>query len=79
MTIERKPFWDPSYAVPAAEWFNSLEAALTWDEIKTQFIARFTEGKIQYQFRIEAESLKKQLEEDMKSHIHRSKILVDKG
>ena len=28
----------------AAEWFDSLEAALTWDEIKTQFVARFTGG-----------------------------------
>ena len=44
---------------PAAEWFDSLDAALTWNEIKTQFIARFTDGKMQYRFRIEAENLKR--------------------
>ena len=43
---------------PAAEWFDSLEAALKWDEIKTQFISRFTDGKTQYRFRIEAKNLK---------------------
>ena len=63
---------------PAAEWFDSLEAALTWDEIKTQFIARFTDGKMQYRFRIEAENLKRQPDENIKSYIHRIKTPVDK-
>ena len=64
---------------PAAEWFDSLDAGLTWDEIKTQFIARFTDGKMQHRFRIEAENLKRQPDENIKSYIHRIKTLVDKG
>ena len=64
---------------PAAEWFDSLDAALTWDEIKTQFIARFTEGKMQYRIPIEVENLKRQPDENIKSYIHRIKTLVDKG
>ena len=64
---------------PAAEWFDSLDAALTWDEIKTQFIARFSDGKMQYRFRIEAEILKRQPDENIKSYIHRIKALVDRG
>ena len=64
---------------PAAEWFESLDAALTWNEIKAQFIARFTDGKMQYRFRIEAENLKRQSDENIKSYIHRIKTLVDKG
>ena len=64
---------------PAAEWFDSLDAAKKWDEIKTQFIARFTDGKMQYRFRIEAENMKRQPDEDIKSYTHRIKTLVDKG
>ena len=37
---------------PAVEWFESLEAALTWDEIKAQFIARFTDGKCITEFNL---------------------------
>ena len=58
---------------------SSLEAALTRDEIKTQFITRFNDGKMQSRFRIAAESLKRQPDENMKRYIHRSKTLVDKG
>ena len=64
---------------PAAEWFDSLDAALTWDEIKTQFIGRFTDGEMQYRFRIEAENLKRQPDENIKSYIHRIRTLVHKG
>ena len=32
---------------PAAEWFDSVDDALTWDEIKKQFIAWFTDRKMQ--------------------------------
>ena len=58
---------------PAAAWLDSLEAASTWDEIKTQFIARFTVAKMQYRFRIEAENLKRQPDENIKSYVHRIK------
>ena len=75
----RKALFGSVLRGPAAEWFDSLEAALTWDEIKTQFIARFTDGKMQYRFRIEAENLKRQPDENIKSYIHRIKTLVDKG
>ena len=75
----RKALFGSVLRCPAAEWFDSLEAVLTWDEIKTQFIARFTDGKMQYRFRIEAEILKRQPDENIKSYIHRIKTIVDKG
>ena len=56
----RKALFGSVLRGPAGEWFDSLDAALTWDEIKRQFIARFTDGKMQYRFRIEAENLKRQ-------------------
>ena len=64
---------------PAAEWFDSLEAAIAWNEIKTQFIARFPDGKMQYRFRMAAENFKRQPDEKVKSYIQRIKALVDKG
>ena len=75
----RKALFGSVLRGPAAEWFDSIHAALTWDETKTQFIARFTDGKRQYRFRIEAEKLKRQPDENIKSYIHIIKTLVDKG
>ena len=63
---------------PAAECFNSLVTSLTWDKKNTVF-AQFTNGKLQYRFRIVAENLKRQLDENIKSYIHRIKTIVDKG
>ena len=75
----RKALFGSVLRGPAAEWLDSLEAILTWDETKTQFIARFTDGKMQYRFRIETGNLKRQPGENIKSYIHRIKTLVDKG
>ena len=36
----RKDFFGSVLRGPTAEWFDSLEAALTWDKTKTQFFAR---------------------------------------
>ena len=55
---------------PAAEWFDSLDAALKWDELKTRLIAPFTDRKMQHRFGIEAENLKRQPDENIKSYIH---------
>ena len=62
---------------PAAEWFDSVEAAWTGREMKTAFIAGFTDWKMQYQFWIEAETLKRQPDDKIKSYLH-SKKTVDK-
>ena len=75
----RKALFGSVLRGPAAEWFDSLEAELTWDEIKPQFIARFTDGKMQYRLQIEAKSLRRQPDENIKSYIHRIKTSVDKG
>ena len=75
----RKALFGSVLRNPAAEWFCSFEAALTWDKIKTQLIARFTDGEMQYRFRIEPEILKTEPDENIKSYIHRIKTLGDKG
>ena len=74
----RKALFGSVLRALAAECFGSLEAALTWDGRKTQLIDRFTDGKMQYRVRIEAENLKRQPDEIIKTYIHRIKTLVDK-
>ena len=46
----RKTLFGSVLRRPAAEWFVPLEAALTWDELETQFIARLTDGKCSTNF-----------------------------
>ena len=46
----RKALFSSVVRGPAAEWFDVLDAALSWDEIKTQLMARFSDGKKQYRF-----------------------------
>ena len=75
----RKALFGSTLRGPSAEWFDSLEAALPWDEIKTQFIPHFIHGKMKYRFRIQAEILKRQPDENINSYIHRIKTLADKG
>ena len=55
---------------PAAEWFDSLETILARNEIKTQFIARLSDGKMRYQFQIEAKNLRIQPDQNIKSYKH---------
>ena len=75
----RKALFEFILRGPAAECFDSLEAVIAWNEMKTQLIAQFTDGKMQYRFRIEGENLKRQLKGNTKIYIHRIKTLVDKG
>ena len=43
---------------PAKNWFGGLNAAIAWNNLRTPFINRFTDGKDKYLQQIEAESLK---------------------
>ena len=45
---QRKTLFGSVIRGPVAEWFDALEAALAWNEIKTQFIARLTDETMQY-------------------------------
>ena len=64
---------------PAAQWFRGLAANLPWNEIRDQFIDRFTDDKDKYRRRIEAENIKRQPDEFIKSYIHELSTAVDRG
>ena len=48
---------------PAAQWYQGLAAHLPSNEIRDQFIDRFTDDKDKYRRRIEAENIKRQPDE----------------
>ena len=48
---------------PAQDWYDGLAVGKTWDEIKTEFLNRFTDDKDKYLKRIDAENLKRQADE----------------
>ena len=64
---------------PAAQWFETLAPGLAWNEVRNQFITRFTDAKDKYRKRIEVESIKRQPEELIKNYIHRVTKAVEKG
>ena len=75
----RKALFGSVLRGPAQDWFAGLDAAFTWAQIRTAFIARFTDGKDKYLQQIEAENLKRQENEPIKAYIYRVIKLVDKG
>ena len=41
---------------PAAEWYGStIQDAMTWDEVRTLFITRFSDGRNKFRHRMEVE------------------------
>ena len=64
---------------PAAQWYQGLAAKLSWNDIRDQFIDRFTDDKNKYRRRIETENIKRQPDEFIKSYIHRLSTAVDRG
>ena len=64
---------------PAQDWFGGLNAAIAWNDLRTQLIDRFTDGKDKYLQQIEAESLKRQVNEPNKGSVYRVTRAVDKG
>ena len=64
---------------PAAQWFENLRPSLAWNEIRNQFITRFTDAKYKYRKRIEVEGIKRPPEELIKSYSHRVTKEVEKG
>ena len=66
----------------AAEWYESYitqNANAEWAEIRTAFIARFSDDRDKYRHRISAENCVRGNEELIKNFFHRVKSAVDKG
>ena len=65
---------------PAAEWYGStIQDAMTWDEVRTLFITRFSDGRNKFRHRMEVEHCIRADGEEIRNFLHRIKKTVDKG
>ena len=65
---------------PAAEWYGStIQDAMTWNEVRTLFITRFSDGRNKFRHRMEVEHCIRADGEEIRNFLHRIKKTVDKG
>ena len=65
---------------PAAEWCGStIQDAMTWKEVRTLFITRFSDGRNKFRHRMEVEHCIRADGEEIRKFLHRMKKTVDKG
>ena len=64
---------------PAAEWYGSTIAAATpWEDIHTNFITRFSDGRNKFRHQLEVEHCVRRDGEEIRNFLHRIKKTVDK-
>ena len=79
-TFRKKELFSSQLRGPAAEWYESnITNATTWDNVRTNFIARFSDGRIKFRYRMEVEHCMRGDEEEIRNFLHRIKRTVDKG
>ena len=65
---------------PAAEWYeNNITNATTWENGRTNFITRFSDGRNAFRYRLEVEHCIRGDGEEVRNFLHRIKRTVDKG
>ena len=65
---------------PAAEWYESnVEAATPWNDIRTGFVARFSDVRNKIRHRMEVEHCVRRDGEENRNFLHRIKRTVDKS
>ena len=65
---------------PAAEWYGStIQDAMTWDEVRTLFKTRFSDGRNKFRHRMQVEHCIRADGEEIRNFLHRIKKTVDKG
>ena len=65
---------------PAAEWYAStITDAMTWNDVRTLFVTRFSDGRNNFRHRMEVEHCIRADGEKIRNFFHRIKKTVDKG
>ena len=65
---------------PAAEWYeNNITNATTWENVRTNSITRFSEGRDIFRYRMKKEHCIRSDGEEIRNFLHRIKRTVDKG
>ena len=65
---------------PATEWYESnITKATTWENVRTNFVSRFSDGRNNSRYRMEVEHCIRGDGEEIRNFLHRIKRTVDKG
>ena len=55
-TFRKKAVFSSLLRGPAAEWYeNNITNATTWENVRTNFITRFSDGRNKFRYRMEVE------------------------
>ena len=78
-TFRKKALFSSLLRGPAAEWYESnITNATTWDNVRTNFIPSFSDGRNKFRYRMEVEHCIRG-DEEIRNFLHRIKRTVDKG
>ena len=79
-TFRKKALFSSLLRGPAAEWYESnITNATAWDDVRTNFITRFSDGRNKFRYRMEVEHCIRGDGEEIRNFLHRIKRTVDKG
>ena len=79
-TFRKKALFSSLLRGPSAEWYGStIEVATPWEDIRTNFITRFSDGRNKFRHRLEVEHCVRRDGEEIRNFIHRIEKTVDKG
>ena len=79
-TFRKKALFSSLLRGPAVEWYESnITNATTWENVRTNFITRFSDGRSKFRYRMEVEHCIRGDGEEIRKFLHRIKRTVDKG
>ena len=79
-TFLKKALFSSSLRGPAAERYeNNITKATTWENVRTNFVTRFSYGRNKFRYRMEVEHCIRGDGEEFRNFLHRIKRTVDKG
>ena len=79
-TFRKKALFSSLLRGPAADCYESnITNATTWENVRTNFITRFSDGRNKFRYRLEVEHCIRGDGEEIRNFLHRIKRTVDKG
>ena len=79
-TFRKKALFPSLLRGPAAEWYESnITNARIWENVRTSFITRFSDGRNKFRYRMEVEVCIRGDGEELRNFLHRMERTVDKG
>ena len=79
-TFRKKALFSSLLRGPAAEWYeNNITNATTWENVRTNFVTRFSDGRNKFRYRMGVEHCIRGDGEEIRNFLHRIKRTVDKG